>query len=534
MVSFRNFIKRKEIAMRTPETFPNLRDSILQILTNVVKTIAKRRDTATGECSGVPTQEEIPAEAREEMKQMADACEIGVECLMGRDMGVNPKEVLDPIHRLDAWLRDTAMKGVAHWFSILVESFIGPCHVGPRFEHKEVVYVFHSYRERPVYLVTGPVTVKAAYYRREGGGEGLYPIDLILGLDKSGETREASFLMAHFSTENDYPESEALIERATGLRIDQNRLHRRIQSLGEGSRALHEAFGETEESPVPADSLVIETDGLMLQMRYDPDDQDREKGSEGWHEGHAGLVAVPGPAEPREPAYHRRDASPDREKKTKADNHPDVRLEEATYVATYEGRKVHLQKLKAEAVRRGWTPETKTAILGDGSPWVHGDTRKLFPDAIHILDWHHAMNHLAKARDLAFHLGCAEGAAWYSRQETKLWDGDPDPVIRSILYLARTSHKAAAKKLRTEAAFFRKRKKIIDYPAFRKAGWPIGSGAVESACRHVVQERCKCSGMRWSPEGLRNVLAVRTAILNNRFDELWANHVGWNRFEAAA
>jgi hypothetical protein len=269
-------------------------------------------------------------------------------------------------------------------------------------------------------------------------------------------------------------------------------------------------------------------------MRQDPDAKDLEKGAEGWHEAHAGLVAVPGPAEPREPAYHRRDASPDREKRTKADRHPDVRLEQATYVATYEGREQHLLRLKAEAVRRGWTPETETAVIGDGSPWIHEDTRVLFPGAVHILDWHHAMGHLAMVRDLVFLPGCAEGAAWYSRQETKLWDGEPGPVIRSIRRLADTCTKRVAVKLKTEAGFFRKRRDLMRYPAFREAGLPIGSGPAESACRHVVQERCKCSGMRWSPEGLRNVLAVRTAILDDRFDELWASHARLMRRKAAA
>jgi len=426
------------------------------------------------------------------------------------------------------------MKGAAHWFSIFVEKFIGPCHVGPRFEYGGAVYLFHGYRERPLFLVTGPVTVKAAYYRREGGGEGMYPLDLILGVDRAGNTREASFLMSHFASENDYPEAEKLIERATGIKIDQNRLHRRIQELGEAARIFAETPSEPANTPPAAERLVVETDGLMLQMRYDPDAEDRKKGSEGWHEAHAGLVAIPGPTEPREPAYHRRDASPDREKRTKADRHSDVRLQEASYVATYEGRAGHLRKLKAEAVRRGWTPDTETAVIGDGANWIHRDTRALFPGATHILDWHHAMDHLVAVRDLAFHSGCAEGAAWYARQETKLWEGEPDPVIRSIRYLAKTSKKSVAKKLRTEASFFRKRKKQMNYPAFREAGWPIGSGPAESSCRHVVQERCKCSGMRWSPEGLRNVLAVRTAILNDRFDSLWASHARLIRRKEAA
>jgi hypothetical protein len=522
------------MTMQTPDSFAKLRNTIVQVLTTVVKKFLEDPGAMTSEIAASGPGAPDARGAGEDLNALANAFQIGWECVAGREMGDNLEEILSTVHRLDAWLRDAAMKGAAHWFSIFVEKFIGPCHVGARFEHEGIMYVFHGYRERPLFLVTGPVTVKAAYYRREGGGEGLYPLDLILGVDRSGNTREASFLMSHFASECDYPEAENLIERATGLKIDQNRLHRRIQELGEAARGLEGTPAEPANAPPAAERLVVETDGLMLQMRHDPDAEDRKKGSEGWHEAHAGLVAVPESAEPREPAYHRRDASPDREKRTKADRHSDVRLEEASYVATYEGREEHLRKLKAEAVRRGWTTETETAVVGDGSPWIHQDTRVLFPGAVHILDWHHAMGHLAAARDRVFQPGCAEAAAWYSRQETKLWEGEPGPVIRSIRYLAETSSKRVAEKLRTEASFFRKRKKLMNYPAFRRAGWPIGSGPAESACRHVVQERCKCSGMRWSPEGLRNVLAVRTAILNGQFDALWASHAWLIRRKGAA
>lgn len=64
----------------------------------------------------------------------------------------------------------------------------------------------------------------------------------------------------------------------------------------------------------------------------------------------------------------------------------------------------------------------------------------------------------------------------------------------------------------------------MDYPAYRAPGWPTGSGALESACRHVVQERCKCTGMRWATKWIQNIMAVRTTILNARFNELWAAH----------
>ena len=434
---------------------------------------------------------------------------------------------LEPLRTLDTWLRSMALKTAAHWFIIIVEQFIGTGHVGVDFEHEGVKYVFHDFRWRKLHLVTGPVAVKAAYYRRSGGGKGIFPLDLVLGVDEPGYTREAAFMMSHFASETDYPQAEELIERATGLTIDQNRLHRHVESLGHSARELLSNPSKSVECRGEDDVMVIETDGLMTPMRFDPDGDDPAKAGAGWHEAHVGVVGIPGKVEKREPKYRRRDRSPNHKKKkrkTKADDYEDVKLFDQTYVATYEGRDGHLERLKIEAERRGWTPNILTAVIGDGADWVHGKTKLLFPGAVHILDWYHAMEHLGTVRDLAYESGAPSGAAWYARHEANLWEGNVTAVIRSIRYLARTSSVKYAEKLIGEAKFFKKRIDIMDYPLYRSMGLPIGSGAVESACRHVVQERCKCSGMRWSPEGLRNLLGVKTAIINRRFDDLWRTH----------
>ncbi len=59
------------------------------------------------------------------------------------------------------------------------------------------------------------------------------------------------------------------------------------------------------------------------------------------------------------------------------------------------------------------------------------------------------------------------------------------------------------------------------YPAFRAQGMHVGSGIVEAACKTVVSTRAKRAGMRWIPEGLDAVLALRTSVLNETYDEFW-------------
>jgi len=61
----------------------------------------------------------------------------------------------------------------------------------------------------------------------------------------------------------------------------------------------------------------------------------------------------------------------------------------------------------------------------------------------------------------------------------------------------------------------------IDYDYFRSLDLPIGSGMVESSCKWLVQQRFKGTGMRWSEKGFDNLLSLRVAWVNNRFDSLF-------------
>jgi len=509
--------------MQTQHVFEHLKDRIVCLVTKTVKHFVQGQPSGAG---GASTDDSDAASTGADWNLAALTRLAGQarERLAGGGSLADMQACLEPLHTLDTFMREAALASASHWYMILIEHVAGTGHMGTDFEHEGVGYRFHGYRWRRLHLVTGEIVVKAAYYTRVGGGPGIYPLDLILGVDDAGHTREASFLMAEFAARTDYPEAETLVARATGLRIDQNRLHRHIDALGRAARPLQKAPPESSDAPPPQARVVVETDALMAPMRFDPVGDDPEKARAGWHEAHVGVVGIPGPCEPREPAYRRKDRSPGHKRKSRADEHPDVKLFDQTYVATYEGRQGHLEQLYVEARRRGWTPQTQTALIGDGANWVHVDAGEFFPGAVHILDWHHAAEHLAAVRDLAYESKASQGAGWYARQETNLWEGNIEAVIRSILYLARTSRRKPAKELRKQARYFRKRTGMMNYPAYRKAGWPIGSGAVESACRHVVQERCKCSGMRWSTRGLQNLLAVRTTILNNGFNELWTAH----------
>ena len=69
--------------------------------------------------------------------------------------------------------------------------------------------------------------------------------------------------------------------------------------------------------------------------------------------------------------------------------------------------------------------------------------------------------------------------------------------------------------------YLRKRATLMQYPAFRQQGWPIGSGMVESANKNVVEARLKGAGMHWERKHVNSMLALRMAVCNDRWQEMW-------------
>ncbi len=94
-----------------------------------------------------------------------------------------------------------------------------------------------------------------------------------------------------------------------------------------------------------------------------------------------------------------------------------------------------------------------------------------------------------------------------------LWQEGPDALLR-LLANCRPPNDEAAKTLETERGYFRANAERMRYATYRDQGLPIGSGVVESAPKHLVQQRMKRAGMRWSELGARAILHLRCALLN--------------------
>jgi len=205
-----------------------------------------------------------------------------------------------------------------------------------------------------------------------------------------------------------------------------------------------------------------------------------------------------------------------------------------TYQAT-QARVDEFRELVAlEAQKRGAQAAEVLVFLGDGAAWVWKTAEEHFPKAIQVLDWFHAMEHVWAVGRARFGNKEKELWAWVKAREQELWEGRVEAVsaaIRAVSQklgtpLERLSENERMKDPRWIAyrniGYFEENRERMRYPEYRAQNLPLGSGVVESACKHVVANRCKRAGMRWDEEGAENILALRCWDLNGRWDEIWS------------
>ena len=123
--------------------------------------------------------------------------------------------------------------------------------------------------------------------------------------------------------------------------------------------------------------------------------------------------------------------------------------------------------------------------------------------------------------------------AWVKARENDLWEGRVPEVVAALRAVAAHLGSPVESLSDNERAtdprwiayrsigYFEDNAARMKYPEYRAQNLPIGSGVVESACKHVVATRCKRAGMRWDQEGEEDILALRCWDLSGRWDEIW-------------
>jgi hypothetical protein len=201
------------------------------------------------------------------------------------------------------------------------------------------------------------------------------------------------------------------------------------------------------------------------------------------------------------------------------DPFPQVHVRQLSYFSRLMDAATFTDLAEVETRRRTLVQAKEVCAVMDGADWLQSFAEIHRADAVRILDFPHAAEHLAKLLEVLSTSGLTFPPQMLERSLHVLKHRGPEALVRMANRL--TEAETGREDVREHLGYLRKRLSLMQYPTFRRAGWPIGSGMVESANKLVVEARLKGTGMRWERKNVNPMLALRNAICNERWQETW-------------
>jgi hypothetical protein len=354
----------------------------------------------------------------------------------------------------------------------------------------------------------GNIELNRARYRRGRGGKTIFPLELLLGIEAGFTPAAANTIGKQYATSGSSQgrTKEMILERF-GVSIGNEKLRKLTSVLAESFEPLRESTQveelmrlitstrESGETPV----LSISRDGVALGLAP-------------WSIFEmAGVASISVLSDGKKLGT--------------------VYLAN-TPQANQEDLSRDLTSLLTQIVRACGSDVPKIVYVTDAgkieTAYWKNVLRKFFVDGIRIpivrvVDYYHASERLTTIAE-ALKLDADIRSTWLVRiRKLLLEPSGHGRVLRSIAHMKSTyGYKSSlASDARKAEAYLRRYKRFMDYDGSRSQGFPIGSGIVESACKQIVSERMKLSGMRWHRKGAHQVMSLRCILLSNIWSKVF-------------
>jgi hypothetical protein len=406
--------------------------------------------------------------------------------------------------------------------------------------------------DRPVVTRLGEVRVRRIGYRSGVKGAGsLFPRDAVLNLPPLGYSWALQRLAEMFCRAGSYEQAHEFVHAATGVSIGKRQLEQIIAAAAADAERFYQdrnqdpaavpAAGEQEQGLPP---LAISADGKGVAMlpgarrrrTKAPEQRVRTFGKRAGTGEKKGCkrmaetgcvfdVAVP-EEQPRTPEQVMRPGPGTAQDRPRAEN----RWYACDITA---GRDVTTGKIFGEADRRDPDHLRTWIALVDGDIYqlgliqaaaaARGITLAIVIDFIHVLEY------LWKAA-WCFHAPRDPAMEdWVIAQALDILHGRTGEVIARIGQLA-AAHPPKpggehAKIIRKTLSYLENKQPYLDYPRALAEGWPIATGVIEGACRHLVQDRMGITGARWGLEGAQAMLWLRAISASGDTSAYWDYHI---------
>lgn len=353
-----------------------------------------------------------------------------------------------------------------------------------------------------VETVLGSIQLERNYYYDRQMQKGRLPLDEALGLIHGYSPGLARLMCWGGAQSASYPAASQAFQRYGGLQVDPRQVQRLVNELGPKVAEILDRPWQPETA-APAPTMYVSMDATGVPMV-------------------------------REELAGRKGKQPDGSAKTRevklgcifTQHHVDEEgrpwrdLDSTSYVGGFEKAGDFGQRIQREAVRRKVFQAPKLIFIGDGALWIWELARRLFPQAIQILDFYHASEHLQLLAEALEPTDAGAVQATLQRWQECLRQDQFDQIIAEAI--AQIPHQGPRRKAANrQLAYLETNRQRMQYGSFQKRGWFIGSGVIEAGCKTVIGQRLKQSGMFWSVPGAQNILSLRCATASHRFDQAW-------------
>lgn len=341
----------------------------------------------------------------------------------------------------------------------------------------------------------GKINIKRAYYYKGKGG--YVPLDESLSIPKEKYTYSAQEAIGLFAIEDSFAESAKKLKHLFPLEVSPSSIRR-----------ISERYGKeiTQDEAIKVEEIFSHKRPIPQ-----PEIHSVKRGYTG-----ADGVMVPTVNGYREMKVATTYDTP-RAKDSIANN-----LHYMAFFAKPEDFGNHLwvmQKL------RGIYDGDESIWVCDGARWEWKQKRYHDPSGKEILDFIHAIEHLSEVANEIHGENTTNSSRWLKRMKKRL---RKDGGHKVILSLERLLKKHSGDKLKSIIEYYQNNVNRMDYPSYESEGYHITSSTVESACRHVVGDRLKRSGMRWTEEGAQWLTSLRLKWKNDEWSQFWSAYRAFN------
>jgi hypothetical protein len=385
--------------------------------------------------------------------------------------------------------------------------------------------------DRRYMSIFGELTItRVVYGTREGQKIVLVPLDERLGLPEGDFSYVLEDWSQRFCLKESFAEAGRSLEMLLGLRLGR----RTLEQMNRDVASYATPFREAIEPPSPEEEgalLVVTADGKGVPMRKPEPSGPKPHHRRGkGEEANKKQMACVGAVYSIEPFVRTADDILDevlRDKRSKGRPTPQHKHVWAEMIREVEGQPPVTAKdglfchLFDELTVRNLGQDRPVICLLDGERSLWDAQQAYFPEAIGVLDLFHVLERVWGAAHCFHKEGSEEAEQFVGERLRDLLEGRVGSVIEGFRWRMTQERLRGTKRkvVRSAIEYLENNREHMRYDEYLAAGYPIGSGVAEGACRHLVKDRLEQTGMRWTLPGAQAMLHVRALYLNGRWDD---------------